>query len=217
MSTTIDTTITRTPPDVGTGHAKGGWIEHWDPEDEEFWESTGRKVARRNLVLVDLRRAPGLQHLGPLDDRRHQPGQHRDHPVGVGAVPPHRRPQPGRDRSSGSPTRSPSPASAAGPGRPSSAALLFIPTLLLADPRAQRLAGRPAPRHPAVDPDRVLGDGRLRRRQLLVVDVQHLVLLSGAQEGRRARPQRRRRQPRRGRRPAPRARWRSSSACRRRW
>ncbi len=49
MSTTIDTTITRTPPELGAGHAKGGWIEHWEPEDEEFWESTGRKVARRNL------------------------------------------------------------------------------------------------------------------------------------------------------------------------
>jgi NNP family nitrate/nitrite transporter-like MFS transporter len=26
------------------------WIEHWDPEDEGFWASTGRRVARRNLV-----------------------------------------------------------------------------------------------------------------------------------------------------------------------
>ena len=49
MSTTIDTTITRTPPDVETSHAKGRWIDHWEPEDDEFWESTGRKVARRNL------------------------------------------------------------------------------------------------------------------------------------------------------------------------
>ncbi|MFG2328718.1 MFS transporter [Streptomyces sp. NPDC048604] len=27
------------------------WVEDWDPEDEAFWESRGRKVARRNLVL----------------------------------------------------------------------------------------------------------------------------------------------------------------------
>ncbi len=26
------------------------WIEHWDPEDTAFWESTGRPIARRNLV-----------------------------------------------------------------------------------------------------------------------------------------------------------------------
>lgn len=26
------------------------WIEHWDPEDPEFWEAQGRGVARRNLV-----------------------------------------------------------------------------------------------------------------------------------------------------------------------
>ncbi|WP_037368868.1 nitrate/nitrite transporter [Amycolatopsis orientalis] len=25
------------------------WIEHWDPEDDEFWETTGKRVARRNL------------------------------------------------------------------------------------------------------------------------------------------------------------------------
>ncbi|MDQ0991194.1 NarK/NasA family nitrate transporter [Streptomyces sp. V3I7] len=27
------------------------WIAHWDPEDEAFWNATGKKVARRNLVL----------------------------------------------------------------------------------------------------------------------------------------------------------------------
>ncbi|MER7083531.1 MFS transporter, NNP family, nitrate/nitrite transporter [Saccharopolyspora kobensis] len=27
------------------------WIEGWNPEDEEFWESTGRAVARRNLIF----------------------------------------------------------------------------------------------------------------------------------------------------------------------
>lgn len=27
------------------------WIEGWNPEDEEFWERTGRRVARRNLWL----------------------------------------------------------------------------------------------------------------------------------------------------------------------
>ncbi len=28
-----------------------GWIEKWDPEDKEFWESEGKYVARRNLVF----------------------------------------------------------------------------------------------------------------------------------------------------------------------
>lgn len=27
------------------------WIHGWDPENEEFWERTGKRVARRNLVL----------------------------------------------------------------------------------------------------------------------------------------------------------------------
>ena len=26
------------------------WIEDWRPDDAEFWETTGRGVARRNLV-----------------------------------------------------------------------------------------------------------------------------------------------------------------------
>src|SRR4051794_32715719 len=31
--------------------ASGRWIEDWRPEDETFWEATGRKVARRNLAF----------------------------------------------------------------------------------------------------------------------------------------------------------------------
>ncbi|MEO6472572.1 MAG: MFS transporter [Aeromicrobium sp.] len=28
----------------------GGWIDHWEPEDPEFWETTGKSIARRNLI-----------------------------------------------------------------------------------------------------------------------------------------------------------------------
>lgn len=31
--------------------AKHGWIQHWEPDDEEFWNATGRAVARRNLIF----------------------------------------------------------------------------------------------------------------------------------------------------------------------
>ncbi len=32
--------------------ARGGrWIDRWEPDDESFWESSGKKVARRNLAL----------------------------------------------------------------------------------------------------------------------------------------------------------------------
>jgi len=37
----------------------GRWIEHWDPDDEAFWATTGRRIARRNLVLSIL-----AEHLG---------------------------------------------------------------------------------------------------------------------------------------------------------
>ncbi|SDZ38636.1 MFS transporter, NNP family, nitrate/nitrite transporter [Amycolatopsis xylanica] len=35
------------------------WIEHWEPENEEFWESTGKKVASRNLWFSIL-----AEHIG---------------------------------------------------------------------------------------------------------------------------------------------------------
>jgi MFS transporter, NNP family, nitrate/nitrite transporter len=44
-----------TPPDRRTGR----WIEEWHPEDEQFWETTGRAVARRNLA-----RSIFAEHLG---------------------------------------------------------------------------------------------------------------------------------------------------------
>jgi NNP family nitrate/nitrite transporter-like MFS transporter len=31
-------------------HAGGRWIAEWNPEDEDFWRTTGRRVARRNLL-----------------------------------------------------------------------------------------------------------------------------------------------------------------------
>jgi NNP family nitrate/nitrite transporter-like MFS transporter len=32
-------------------HPEGRWIEKWDPEDAEFWEHTGRTIAKRNLIF----------------------------------------------------------------------------------------------------------------------------------------------------------------------
>ncbi|WEH41581.1 NarK/NasA family nitrate transporter [Streptomyces sp. NBC_01218] len=37
----------------------GRWIEHWDPEDETFWQEKGRPVARRNLWFSVL-----SEHIG---------------------------------------------------------------------------------------------------------------------------------------------------------
>ncbi|HEX2418238.1 MAG TPA: NarK family nitrate/nitrite MFS transporter [Micromonosporaceae bacterium] len=33
-----------------TSLGRGRWIDSWNPEDETFWQTTGRAVARRNLV-----------------------------------------------------------------------------------------------------------------------------------------------------------------------
>lgn len=48
---------TETP--AATGHRTGRWIDDWRPEDVEFWEGGGKRVARRNLVWSIL-----AEHLG---------------------------------------------------------------------------------------------------------------------------------------------------------
>jgi nitrate/nitrite transporter NarK len=44
---------------VATAPPRKGWIDHWEPEDEEFWEGGGKQIARRNLVFSIL-----AEHLG---------------------------------------------------------------------------------------------------------------------------------------------------------
>ena len=48
MSTTID--MPATAPASTPATSRGRWIEHWDPEDDAFWEQSGRKIARKNLI-----------------------------------------------------------------------------------------------------------------------------------------------------------------------
>jgi NNP family nitrate/nitrite transporter-like MFS transporter len=35
---------------MSTTAPRGRWIDHWDPDDEAFWASTGEKIAKKNLV-----------------------------------------------------------------------------------------------------------------------------------------------------------------------
>ncbi|MFF7263517.1 nitrate/nitrite transporter [Streptomyces sp. NPDC008159] len=49
-----------TAPSTAPAASRGGrWIQHWDPEDETFWNETGEKVARRNLIFSVL-----SEHIG---------------------------------------------------------------------------------------------------------------------------------------------------------
>jgi MFS transporter, NNP family, nitrate/nitrite transporter len=50
--------VTTTEPRKTTP-LRGRWITRWEPEDPEFWESTGRRVARRNLWFSVL-----AEHVG---------------------------------------------------------------------------------------------------------------------------------------------------------
>lgn len=49
-----------TAPSTAPAASRGGrWIDHWDPENETFWNETGEKVARRNLFFSVL-----SEHIG---------------------------------------------------------------------------------------------------------------------------------------------------------
>jgi nitrate/nitrite transporter NarK len=48
-------TVESAPPHL----PRNGWIEHWTPEDPDFWEAYGRPVARRNLIFSIM-----AEHLG---------------------------------------------------------------------------------------------------------------------------------------------------------
>jgi len=53
MSTTIDAPSAPPAPGQPTTRllTRGRWIEKWDPDDEAFWEASGRKIAKKNLIF----------------------------------------------------------------------------------------------------------------------------------------------------------------------
>ncbi len=52
MSASIKATAPATmPADTGSTIRRGRWIDHWEPENEAFWESTGKSIARKNLIF----------------------------------------------------------------------------------------------------------------------------------------------------------------------
>ncbi|AEF42197.1 MFS transporter [Hoyosella subflava] len=44
---------------AAAAHRKGRWIDHWEPENPDFWEKKGKKVAKRNLMFSVF-----AEHLG---------------------------------------------------------------------------------------------------------------------------------------------------------
>ncbi|HEV2637281.1 MAG TPA: nitrate/nitrite transporter [Actinocrinis sp.] len=43
----VETTLA---PAAQSTRPRGRWIERWDPEDEDFWAATGKRIARRNML-----------------------------------------------------------------------------------------------------------------------------------------------------------------------
>ena len=52
-------TVTLAPHSAAAARTSGRWISHWEPEDDAFWAATGRRIARRNLVWSIL-----VEHFG---------------------------------------------------------------------------------------------------------------------------------------------------------
>ncbi len=52
MSTSFDVTRAGAAPAMKrTAAARGRWIDQWEPDNEQFWEATGKKIARKNLAF----------------------------------------------------------------------------------------------------------------------------------------------------------------------
>ncbi|KUJ65027.1 MFS transporter [Streptomyces albus subsp. albus] len=47
------------PKTTTTARTRGRWLQRWDPEDEEFWEREGKRIAARNLAFSVL-----SEHIG---------------------------------------------------------------------------------------------------------------------------------------------------------
>jgi len=54
MTTTTTLHSTSPPGAPAAAPGRGRWITDWRPEDETFWATTGRRIARRNLVFSIL-------------------------------------------------------------------------------------------------------------------------------------------------------------------
>src|SRR5438477_12228807 len=48
-----------TVSEIAPARRSGHWIDHWDPDNEAFWESGGKRIARKNLALSMF-----AEHLG---------------------------------------------------------------------------------------------------------------------------------------------------------
>ena len=59
MSSTSTEAIDRRPSGPQSETPSKRWITDWRPEDEQFWDSTGRPIARRNLIFSIL-----SEHIG---------------------------------------------------------------------------------------------------------------------------------------------------------
>jgi len=49
MTTTVDRPVSA--PVTAPYSRRGCWLDEWDPDDEAFWQSGGRRIARKNLTL----------------------------------------------------------------------------------------------------------------------------------------------------------------------
>lgn len=47
-------TVVETGGSTARGKRRGRWIDSWEPEDPSFWETTGKRIARKNLVFSIL-------------------------------------------------------------------------------------------------------------------------------------------------------------------
>ena len=50
MTSVVSSPPEQQPTPPASARRTGRWIDDWEPENPAFWESTGKSVARRNLI-----------------------------------------------------------------------------------------------------------------------------------------------------------------------
>ena len=173
-------------------------IEDWRPEDKEFWQSAGRKLARRNLLISIPCAAALVRRLDGVVGGRGEAAVRSASPTRPTSCSGSRRCRGFRARRCASSTRFMVPIFG---GR----LWTTLTTWSLIDPGDRHRHGRAEPGDALLAVPGAGAAVRLRRRQLRLLDGEHLLLLPEGGEGQRAGAQCRPRQSRRQRRAVRRA------------
>ena len=185
MTSVVSSPPEQQPTPPAPARRTGKWIDDWEPEDPAFWESSGKPVARRNLIWSIF-----AEHLGFSVWLLWSVSAAMLAKVGFAYTPQQLFWLVAVPNLVGSLLRLPYTFAVPKFGGRNFA--VFSAALLMIRRCCSHL--RAAPRHALLGVRRDRSDSRRRWRELRLLDGEHQLLLPDSPQGLSARPQRRRRQ-----------------------